>query len=344
MTEITIAIDAMGGDHGPPVTVPAALHILSENTGLRLILVGDTEIIRKQLQTSGAVESDNLQIRHASQVVAMDELPSSALRYKKDSSMRIALELVRDGQAQACVSAGNTGALMATAHFVIKTLPGIDRPALMTQLPTIKAKRVRVLDLGANVDSKPEHLLQFAIMGTVITRALENIPRPTLGLLNIGSEEIKGNELVKQTAKLLQDNPTINYTGYIEGDAVYQGIADIVVCDGFVGNVALKASEGLAKLIAHYMKESFQQNIITKLMGLISKPVIKTLWRRIDPGRYNGASFIGLQGIVIKSHGSADIMAYVNAINEAIHEVKKDVPQLIREQVAQLLTPERQNA
>ena len=334
----------MGGDHGPSVTIPAGLHVLSQHPELCLILVGDKEILKKQLEAAGVNENAQIKIHHASQIVAMDESPSSALRYKKDSSMRIALELVRDGQAQACVSAGNTGALMATARFVIKTLPGIDRPALMTQLPTMKAKRVRVLDLGANVDSKPEHLLQFAIMGTVITTALENIPRPTLGLLNIGSEEIKGNELVKQTAKLLQDNSTINYIGYIEGDAVYQGIADIVVCDGFVGNVALKASEGLAKLIAHYMKESFQQNWVTRLMGLISKPVIKTLWRRIDPGRYNGASFIGLQGIVIKSHGSADVMAYVNAINEAILEVKKDVPQRIRDQVSQLLSSERQSA
>lgn len=338
---MTIALDAMGGDHGPSVIVPAALYVLSQQPMLRLILVGDSTILKSQLQANQASENDRLQIKHATQQVEMDELPSLALRNKKDSSMRVAIELVKSGTAHACVSAGNTGALMAIARFVLKTLPGIDRPAIIAQLPTMKDdKRVRVLDLGANVDSKPEHLLQFAVMGTVLTSAIDNISRPTLGLLNIGSEEIKGNDLVKQTARLLQDSAAINYIGYIEGDAVYKGDADIVVCDGFVGNVALKASEGLARLVLHCFKQEFDKNWFTRLCGLISMPILKASKRRIDPARFNGATLIGLQGIVIKSHGSADKFAFANAINEALLQVKENVPQRIRDQVGQLLMVE----
>ncbi len=334
----------MGGDIGPSVVVPAALQVLAQQQELIIILVGDKDILTAKLEAHGTKENDNLKIRHATQQVAMDESPAIALRNKKDSSMRVAIELVREGTAGACVSAGNTGAFMATSRFVLKTLPGIDRPALVARLPTITGNRVRVLDLGANVDSKPEHLLQFAIMGTVLTSAAENIARPRLGLLNIGEEEIKGNDLVKQTTKLLQECEAINYIGYVEGDAIYQGVADIVICDGFVGNVMLKASEGLASLLKHYIKETFHQNLLYKCLGYILSPLLKASLRHIDPARYNGASFLGLQGIVIKSHGSAGVLAFANAIQEAILEVNKDVPKLIRTQVEKLLIPERNSA
>ncbi len=344
MSPITIALDAMGGDIGPSVVVPAALQVLAQQRDLTIILVGDKDVLTAQLKSLGAQENDNLKIHHASQQVAMDESPALALRNKKDSSMRVAIELVRDGTAKACVSAGNTGAFMATSRFVLKTLPGIDRPALVARLPTITGHRVRVLDLGANVDSKPEHLLQFAIMGSVLTTASENIQRPRLGLLNIGEEEIKGNDLVKQTAKLLQDCDALNYIGFVEGDAIYQGATDIVICDGFVGNVMLKASEGLASLLKHYIKETFHQNIFYKCLGYLMSPLLKASLKHIDPARYNGASFLGLQGIVIKSHGSAGVLSFANAIQEAILEVNKDVPRLIRTQVEQLLTVERNSA
>lgn len=338
MTTYTIAVDAMGGDHGPSVTVPAALQVLAEQKALHLILVGDQDILRQQLLANNATESDRLIIHHAAQVVAMDELPSVALRGKKDSSMRVAINLVKESQAQACVSAGNTGALMATARFVLKTLPGIDRPAIITALPTMKdSTKVRVLDLGANVDSQAEHIFQFAVMGSVLTSAVDNIQRPTVGLLNIGSEEIKGNEQVKKAAQLLSETPAINYIGYVEGDEIYKGVADVIVCDGFVGNVALKVTEGVAKLIGHYMKAAFNRNWLTRLSGLAALHVLKGLRKQIDPARYNGASLIGLQGIVIKSHGSANKFAFAHAITEAMLEVEQNIPQRIRDQVGTIL-------
>ena len=331
----TIALDAMGGDHGPCVVVPAALSIIKESPTLKLILVGDYDVLLAELLKHGANVSPHLLIHHASQRVEMDELPSVALRTKKDSSMRVAINLVQSGAADACVSAGNTGALMATARFVLKTLPGIDRPAIISTLPTMKG-HTRVLDLGANVDSSADVLLQFAVMGSVLTQAVDNIPNPTVGLLNIGEEEMKGNERVKEASRLLAASP-INYVGYVEGDDIFKGTVDVVVCDGFVGNVALKTTEGVAKMIAHFMREAFSKNIFTKCAALIASPILRAIKMRIDPRRYNGASFVGLNGIVIKSHGSADIFAFANAINEAVHEVNKAVPEKISQQLERLL-------
>jgi len=328
----------MGGDYGPSVTVPAALHALTEHKSLQLILVGNENSLREELDVHKASENERLIIQHASQVVAMDELPSTALRFKKDSSMRVAINLVKEQKAQACVSAGNTGALMATARFVLKTLPGIDRPAIIASLPTMKNQtKVRVLDLGANVDSAAEHIFQFAVMGSVLTAAVDNVKKPTIGLLNIGSEEIKGNEQVKKAAQLLTDTPILNYIGYVEGDDIYKGIADVIVCDGFVGNVALKVTEGVAKLISYYIKAAFNRNWLTRLSALAALHVLKGLRKRLDPARYNGASLVGLQGIVIKSHGGANKLAFANAISEAVMEVQQNIPQRIRDQVGAIL-------
>lgn len=334
---ITIAIDAMGGDFGPPITVPAALDILSKRSSLHLILVGDADSLQQLLQ-SHSYDKNRLRIHHASQRVEMDELPSQALRSKKDSSMRVAINLVKEGVAHACVSAGNTGALMATARFVLKTLPGIDRPAIVSTFPTRDPeKNVRMLDLGANVDSTADNLLQFAVMGSVLASAVDNIDNPKICLLNIGAEEIKGNELVKQTSQLLQQSNSINYAGFIEADAIFHGEADVIVCDGFVGNVALKASEGVSVFMAHLLKASFMRNLWTKLVGVLAKPIVKSATKRIDPARYNGATFIGLNGTVIKSHGSASSIAFSRAIEEAITGAEKDIPQRLRHKVEQLL-------
>lgn len=327
---ITIAIDAMGGDHGPSVTVPAAIEALAKHPSLHLILVGD-EAVLKPVLAAHQYDSARLSVQHASEQVSMDESPSQALRTKKDSSMRVSINLVKEDRAKACVSAGNTGALMATARFVLKTLPGIDRPAIVSTFPTIKPnKSMRMLDLGANVDSTAENLMQFAIMGSVLASAMDNIAQPKVCLLNIGEEEIKGNEQVKQTAQLLSNSNKINYAGYIEGDAIFRGDADVIVCDGFVGNVALKTTEGVAKMIASLMKEAFMQNAFTKLVGLLAKPVLKSLRKRIDPDRYNGAIFLGLNGIVVKSHGSTSQRGFVAAIEEAMMGAEKNIPELLR--------------
>lgn len=328
---VTIAIDAMGGDHGAHVTVPAALEVLQQHINAKIILVGQRDVLEAELLRLHATASERLVIHHASQTVEMDELPSQALRGKKDSSMRVAINLVKEGVAGACVSAGNTGALMATARFVLKTLPGIDRPAFIYALPTIKG-HTHMLDLGANVDSSAEHLFEFAVMGSVLTSAVDNIERPTVALLNIGEEEIKGNEAVKEAARLMASS-SLNYTGFVEGDDVFKGAADVVVCDGFVGNVALKTTEGVARMIRHFMKGEFERNLLTKLIALLAMPVLKSFHKKIDPRRYNGASLVGLQGIVIKSHGNADVFAFTNAINEALIEVEKNVPERIRNQL-----------
>lgn len=335
MSQYTIAIDAMGGDFGPSVTVPASLNALKKNPNLHLILVGDQQILEQTLQQHDGEVNARLKIQHASQVVLMDEPPSKALRGKKDSSMRVAINLVKDGKAGAAVSAGNTGALMATARFVLKTLEGIDRPAIITALPTING-HTHMLDLGANVDSPAESLYQFALMGSVLSSAVDNIPSPTVGLLNVGEEEIKGNEQVKQAHQLLVGSE-LNYVGYVEGDDIYKGTVNLVVCDGFVGNVALKTSEGLAKMISQSMKEEFKRNIFTKLAALVALPVLKALRRRIDPREYNGASLVGLRGIVIKSHGGADEYSFAHAIAEAVVEVQKNVPEQIKTQLSGLM-------
>jgi glycerol-3-phosphate acyltransferase PlsX len=340
VNKITIALDAMGGDHGPSIIVPAALQVLKAYDHLQLILVGDMDTLKRQIDQScqNATLLDRITVRHASQQVEMAESAAHALRTKKDSSMRVAINLVKDKVADACVSAGNTGALMATARFVLKTLPGVDRPAIMSTFPTWNdQKNVRILDLGANVDSSAQNLLQFAVMGSVVTSAVDNILKPKICLLNIGIEEIKGNEQVKEAAVLLTQTTGIFYAGYIEGDALYKGDADVIVCDGFVGNVALKTTEGVSKFIAKLIKKAFYQNTLTKIAGLIAKPVLKSLTRWIDPDRYNGASLIGLRGIVIKSHGGANTIAFANAIKEAIKHVEKNVPQLISAEVENLL-------
>lgn len=336
---ITIALDAMGGDTGAEVVVPAALHALADDPDLKLILVGDEITLRGILGRHKETEGERLRIHHASQVVAMDDLPSHALRSKKDSSMRVAINLVKEDVAQACVSAGNTGALMATARFVLKMLPGVNRPAICTTLPTLKG-HVHVLDLGANVDSSAEHLFEFAVMGAELASATDGNPAPRIGLLNIGEEEIKGNEQVKQAAQLLL-NSKLNYIGYVEGDGIYAGDADVVVCDGFVGNVMLKTSEGVVKMVVAFMREAFQRNLLTKLSALLVLPVMRALKKRIDPREYNGASLLGLRGIVVKSHGSADAKAFATAIREAVQEVKQDVPQRIKNKLETVLVEER---
>jgi len=337
--DLNIALDAMGGDHGPSVVIPAALRVLEEVPHLVIILVGDQEALMAELAVHKAQPGPRLKIVHASQKVEMDDKPSLALRNKKDSSMRVAINLVKSGEAKACVSAGNTGALMATARFVLKTLPGIDRPAIITALPTMKG-HTHVLDLGANVDASAENLFEFAVMGSVLTSAVENIQSPTIGLLNVGEEEVKGNERVKEAARLLSAS-NLNYIGFVEGDDIFKGTVDVVVCDGFVGNISLKTTEGVAKMIAHFMRQEFKRNLLTRLAGLIALPVLRALRERIDPRRYNGASFLGLQGIVVKSHGGADVLAYSYAIHEAILEVKKNVPQRISSQVEAALIREQ---
>jgi len=317
--DITIAIDAMGGDHGPKVTVPAAVAYLRKNPNDTIVLVGLRDAIEAELGSS-QLRNTRLRIHPASEVVGMDESPQLALRGKKDSSMRIAINLVKNGEAGACVSAGNTGALMATARYVLKTLPGIDRPAIASYLPTLKGQ-VCMLDLGANVDCTAEHLLQFALMGSALVTVLEHKEKPTIGLLNIGSEEIKGNEIVKQAAELLRKSD-LNFYGNVEGNDIFKGVTDVVVCDGFVGNVSLKTTEGLAHMIRSFLREEFNRNVFTKMAGLIALPVINGFRRRVDSRRYNGASFLGLKGIVLKSHGSADKFAFLCAIERAAEEAR----------------------
>lgn len=329
--DITVAIDAMGGDHGLHVTIPAALDALKADDQLNIVLVGLSDAIEAELKTHKAAPNSRLRIHHASEVVAMGEQPQSALKNKKDSSMRVAIDLVKSGEASACVSAGNTGALMATARFVLKTLPGIDRPAIAGVFPSQKGK-IFILDLGANADCTAEQLLQFAVMGSMLVSCVENIEKPTVGLLNIGSEDIKGNEVVKQTGELLRQSH-LNFYGNIEGNDIFKGTTDVVVCDGFVGNVTLKASEGLVQMIGRFLSQEFKRNWLTKIMGLISMPVLKALKKRMDPRNYNGASFLGLRGIVVKSHGGADSVAFLNAIHTAVDESRSGVLKRITEQL-----------
>jgi glycerol-3-phosphate acyltransferase PlsX len=328
--DISIALDAMGGDVGPSVVVQAAIAAARSHPRLRLILVGRSPDIDPVLSGAG-FRSDQILVHHAEQVVGMDESPAAALRSKKDSSMRVAINLVKEGRVDACVSAGNTGALMATARFVLRTLPGIDRPAICTTIPSLRG-HTHVLDLGANVDSKSEHLLQFAIMGSELVKAVDDIPQPKVALLNVGQEDIKGNDQVKQAAALLGDSH-LNYVGYAEGDGIYTGDHDVVVCDGFVGNVALKSSEGVARMIRKIIRDEFHHNLLTRAAGLAAGPVLKRIATRIDPRQYNGASLLGLSGVVIKSHGDADAFAFEHAIDIAMIEAQKDIPGQIRAQL-----------
>jgi glycerol-3-phosphate acyltransferase PlsX len=329
--EISIALDAMGGDSGLDVVVPAAISAVNQHPDVQIILVGDEAKMQPAITAAGAADNPRLKIHHASQKVEMDELASSAMRNKKDSSMRVALNLVKDGVANACVSAGNTGALMATSRFVLKMLPGIDRPAICTSLPSLTG-HTWMLDLGANVDCNAEHLFQFSLMGSVLATAVDGNEHPRVGLLNIGEEEIKGNEQVKEAAQLLSAGMP-DYAGYAEGDDIYKGGFDVIVCDGFVGNVSLKTGEGIAKMIAEFIKQEFRRNIFTKLAALVAMPVLTAFRRRIDPRAYNGASLLGLRGIVIKSHGGADAFSFSNAIKVAILQVRENVPERITTQL-----------
>ena len=327
---ITLAVDAMGGDHGPKITVPASINALTRYDQLHIILVGDKELIEKELQRNKYTNT-RLSIQHTSEVVEMDESPQSALKNKKDSSMRVAINLIKEEKAQACVSAGNTGALMATARYVLKMLPGIDRPAIASSLPSQKGTTY-MLDLGANTDCTAEHLLQFAVMGAMLVSSVTGNPNPSVGLLNIGSEDIKGNEIVKEASELLRRSH-LNFYGNVEGNDIFKGTTDVVVCDGFVGNVALKTAEGIAQLMGRFLTQEFKRNWITKVMAFVSLLVLNRFKKRLDPRRYNGASFLGLRGIVVKSHGSADSYSFFFAIQTAIEESKNNVLEKIQKQL-----------
>ncbi len=325
----------MGGDFGPRNIVQASLACLIATPSLHLILVGQASLIEALIARQSSVDRSRLHVVNATEVIAMDERPSQALRGKPDSSMRVALGLVADGQAQACVSAGNTGALMALSRFVLKTLPGIDRPAMVAAIPTQRGY-CQLLDLGANVDCSAEHLYQFAVMGSVAAEAL-GVPRPKVALLNVGTEDIKGNQQVKLAASLLQAAPGLNYSGFIEGDGLYRGEADVVVCDGFVGNILLKSSEGLATMISARVQALFSQNLLTKAVGVLALPLMKRMQADLAPARHNGASFLGLQGIVVKSHGSAGVQGFQSAIQRALIEIHENLPQRLHGRLEELL-------
>ena len=323
----------MGGDHGPHVTVPAALEFQARFADVDIVLVGLRDALEAELAARGAAPGPRLRVHDAAEVVAMDEPPAQALRSKKDSSMRVAVNLVKNGDAHAAVSAGNTGALMAISRFVLKTIPGIDRPAIATVLPNMKGGYTYVLDLGANVDCTPEQLMQFGVMGAMLVAALEHKERPSVGLLNIGVEDIKGNETVKRAAELLRASG-LNFYGNVEGDDIYKGTTDVVVCDGFVGNSVLKASEGVIKMLFLFIRKEFMGSPWRRLVAWLARPVFGALRARMDPGKYNGASLLGLRGIVIKSHGSADAYAFGQALGRAVDEVRNSVPQRIAAQMA----------
>ena len=325
----------MGGDFGPRNIVQASLACLIATPSLHLILVGQASLIEALIARQSGVDRSRLHVVNATEVIAMDERPSQALRGKPDSSMRVALGLVADGQAQACVSAGNTGALMALSRFVLKTLPGIDRPAMVAAIPTQRGY-CQLLDLGANVDCSAENLYQFAVMGSVAAEAL-CVSRPKVALLNVGTEDIKGNQQVKLAASLLQAAPGLNYSGFIEGDGLYRGEADVVVCDGFVGNILLKSSEGLATMISARVQALFSQNLVTKAVGVLALPLMKRMQADLAPARHNGASFLGLQGIVVKSHGSAGVQGFQSAIQRALIEIHENLPQRLHGRLEELL-------
>ena len=331
---VTIAIDCMGGDHGPVVTVPAALSFLRSRPAANVILVGQEEVIMPLLGAAQSEFGARLRLRPASQVVTMDDPPAIAMRNKKDSSMRVAVDLVKADEACAAVSAGNTGALMAISRFVLKTLPGIDRPAIASILPSMTG-HTYVLDLGANVDCSAEHLLQFGVMGSSLVAAIEHKERPSVGLLNIGEEAIKGNDVVKEAGELLRASG-LNFFGNVEGNDIYEGTVDVVVCDGFVGNVALKTSEGLAQMFGAFLKQEFSRSPLTKLMALVAMPVLKRFKQRVDHRQYNGAPLLGLRGVVLKSHGSADVVAFANALARAADAASNRLIERISERMASM--------
>ena len=334
---IRIAIDAMGGDFGPAVTVPASLAFLDSHVDAALVLVGQIDMLQKQPEFAQLKANARCKIIAASEVVSMDDSIEIALRRKKNSSMRVAINQVKDGVADAAVSAGNTGALMAIARYVLKTMDGIDRPAIATQLPNAKGGATTVLDLGANVDCTEDHLLQFAVMGSALVAAISNNPSPSVGLLNIGEEAIKGSEVIKKAGDLLRSaaiSGDLNFYGNVEGNDIFKGTTDIVVCDGFVGNVALKTSEGLASMIGSFMKVEFSRNIFTKFAAIVAHPVLTAFKKRMDHRRYNGAALLGLKGLVFKSHGSADAFAFERALNRAYDAARNKLLERVRERIA----------
>jgi glycerol-3-phosphate acyltransferase PlsX len=329
---IKISIDCMGGDHGPSVTIPAAISFLKKEPQAELILVGREELLRAELKKHRGEGIARLTVKNATEVVEMDDPVEVALRRKKDSSMRVAIELVKEGAADVCVSAGNTGALMAVSRYVLKTMAGVDRPAICSILPNEQGKPTYMLDLGANVDCEPHHLHQFAIMGSVLFSAMEGVKRPTIGLLNVGTEEIKGNEVVKATAALLRadhERGALNFYGNVEGNDIFKGTTNVVVCDGFVGNVTLKAIEGLA----HFLKSVFKESFMSMLGALIARKALK----KLNPSRYNGASLLGLKGLVFKSHGGADAYSFEWAIKRAFDAAKYNVQEKLSTMIAELM-------
>ncbi|WP_409274360.1 phosphate acyltransferase PlsX [Pseudomonas sp. KCJK9111] len=335
MSAQIIAIDAMGGDFGPRSIVQASIACLSATPSLHLTLVGQSSLLEDLVSGFSAADRARLQILGAAEVIGMDERPSQALRGKPDSSMRVALQLVRDGKAQACVSAGNTGALMALSRAVLKTLPGIDRPAMVAAIPT-RTGYCQLLDLGANVDCTAEQLYQFAVMGSVAAQAL-GVQRPRVALLNVGTEDIKGNQQVRLAANLLQGARGLNYVGFIEGDGLYRGAADVVVCDGFVGNILLKSSEGLATMVAQRIEQTFRRGLLSRLAGAVAMPLLKRVQADLAPARHNGASFLGLQGIVVKSHGAAGVEGFQSAIQRALIEIQENLPRRLHGRLEDLL-------
>ncbi len=330
-----IALDAMGGDHGPAAVVPAAASVLKKQADLELVLVGLDGPVSNALKQHGLSDHPRISVRMASQVVEAEDDISQAMRSKRDSSLHVGAKLVKDGDVDGFVSGGNTGALMAISRFILKTLPGIDRPAIATFLPTCTGQ-VLMLDLGANVDCNSDHLFQFGLMGEVAARAVYGLESPSIGLLNIGEENIKGNDVVKVAGQLLRES-TLNYIGNVEGRDIFAGKADVVVADGFVGNVALKTSEGTAELIAHFLKDAFRASWLTRLAGLAAAPVLKDFKRRADHREYNGAMLLGLNGIVVKSHGSADAFAFSKAIEVAVSEARNNVNRRITDELQQVL-------
>ena len=327
---VSISVDAMGGDFGPKITVPASLNFLKSHPDASIALVGNESIIKKFLKKP--IESfDRLSIIHTTQFVTMDESPQSALKNKKSSSMRLAINLVKEGAADAIVSAGNTGALMATGRFVLRMLPGIDRPAIASFLPNQKGTSC-MLDLGANADCTSHHLTQFAIMGSILSSVISKKKKPSVGLLNIGSESIKGNEVTKETYELLKKSH-LNFYGNVEGNDIFKGTTDVVVCDGFVGNISLKTTEGLAKMFADFLGQEFKKNIGTKFLALFALPVLKAFKKRLDSRRYNGAAFLGINGIVVKSHGSADAFSFEHALMTAYEEANSKMIAKISKQL-----------
>ncbi len=337
--KITIAVDAMSGDYGLEATVPAAAKFLARHPDAQLIMVGQQEPLERAIVQYASEFANRISVIHAEEVVGMDESPQSALKNKKNSSMRVAINLVKEEQAQAIVSAGNTGALMATARFVLKMLEHVDRPAIAKFMPSQGKKPACLLDLGANVDCSAAQLLQFAIMGSVLSSAVQDVPTPRIGLLNVGVEEIKGNEVVKEAYALLKqcsliEGCNLNFIGNVEGDDIFKGDVDVVVCDGFVGNVALKSVEGAAKVFGFFLKQGFNKNLYSRFCALLAIPVLKYLKQQFDPRRYNGAIFLGLRGIVIKSHGGTDAVGFAFALQEAYEEIKKDVLTRVTHDVA----------